>query len=761
MKFKQLLAEEGSVIIFDGAMGTELQKRGLKPGEPSELMNFTAPEKVAEVIRSYAESGSSIVSANTFCANRYKLTTIDKSVDETVTKAIEIAKSAAGDASVVALDIGPIGKMLRPTGTMTFDEAYDIFTEMIHAGVKAGADLAVLQTFSDLLELKAAVLAVKENSDLPVITSMTFESNGRTFTGCPVSAYAVTASALGADVIGVNCSLGPTELKPIVAELSQWTDRPLMVKPNAGLPDPVTGKFMLGAENFASEMREIAKYAKIIGGCCGTSPDYIRLLCESVGNGFIRCESTERINAFPAVCSGVKTVVIDRPCVIGERINPTGKKLFKEALINSDTDYILNQALEQIRAGADILDVNVGLPQIDEKEMMLKIMESLQSICDLPLQIDSGDPDVIEAALRRYNGKPIVNSVNGKEESLSAILPIVKKYGAAVIGLTLDENGIPEAAAERLKIARKIMNRAIEIGIKKEDIVIDCLTLSVSTDSKAAQTTLEAVNLIKSTLGLKTALGVSNVSFGLPNRELINAAFLTSALQNGLDLPIINPNALSVMGAVRAFRLLNNQDENAAEFIAEYSVEDAHPSVPLEKKEKTEISVESITAELDKAGQDFEAGRIFLPQLILIAENAKRALDSLNSEAEISRTQARDKIILATVKGDIHDIGKNIVKSLLESYGYKVIDLGKDVSPEIIADSAEKHGVNLVGLSALMTTTLPAMRDTISLLQMRRIPCKIMVGGAILTADYAETIGADFYAKDAKGAVDIAKELFK
>ncbi|MCL2036530.1 MAG: homocysteine S-methyltransferase family protein [Oscillospiraceae bacterium] len=803
--FKQLLNRNH--VIFDGAMGTELQKRGLKPGEPSELFNFTSPEKVSEVIRAYAEAGSDIVSANTFCANRYKLSTIGKSPEEVIVRAVEIARGAVHDFPdvLVALDCGPIGQLLAPTGTLSFDEAYEIFAEVVKAGVKSGADLVVLQTFSDLLELKAAILAVKENSDLPLICSMTFEANKRTFTGCPVSAYAVTASALGADVIGVNCSLGPKELRPIADELIRFSGgTPVMVKPNAGLPDPVTGEFMLNAVDFAAEMQDLiipnslnsmnSFGVKITGGCCGTTPEYIKLLrniANTANSSAVSAVGADYEGA--AVCSGVKTVVLDRPRVIGERINPTGKRLFKEALINSDVDYILGQALEQTRAGADILDVNVGLPEIDEKHMMQKVIESLQGVCELPLQIDSGDPDVLESALRRYNGRPIVNSVNGKEESLASVLPLVKKYGAMVIGLTLDENGIPETAEARLEIARKILERALAVGLRKEDVIIDCLTLTVSTDSAAAQTTLKAVESVNRELGLKTALGVSNVSFGLPERELLNATFLTMALHNGLSLPIINPNDESVMGAVRAFNLLNGFDENASEFIGVYSQQEGRASNSSDSSKSgtnlSEISLQSailsglkkdgaeITSRLletlhpmdivnnelipalDKAGNDFEKGLIFLPQLLLSAETAGVCFDKI--KAEIG-TSAQDKgtVILATVKGDIHDIGKNIVKVLLENYGYKIIDLGKDVSAETIADSVEKHGVRLVGLSALMTTTLPAMRQTIELLQERGLSCKVMVGGAILTADYADTIGADFYAKDAKGAVDIAKKLF-
>jgi 5-methyltetrahydrofolate--homocysteine methyltransferase len=818
MKFKDLLKKPH--IIFDGAMGTELQKRGLKPGEAAELLNFTAPEKVAEVIRAYAEAGSDIVSANTFCANRYKLAGLNKSPDEVISRAIEIAREAVASANpaegeqggspLIALDLGPIGQLLRPTGTMTFDEAYDIFAESVRAGAAAGADVVALQTFSDLLELKAAILAVKENSGLPVICSMTFESNGRTFTGTPVSAYAITASGLGADIIGVNCSLGPCELHEVTDELLRYSRAPVMLKPNAGLPDPVTGAFGLSAEDFAAEMRvHAAKGVRVLGGCCGTSPSYIRQLTIDNVQLTIDCPKP----SFSAVCSGLKTVVygnspvdtnncqlsiVNCPLsVIGERINPTGKKIFKEALKNNDTDYILGQAIEQTRAGAAILDVNVGLPEINERDMMLRVIEALQSVCDLPLQIDSGDPSVIESALRRYNGKPIVNSVNGKEESLAAILPLVKKYGAAVIGLTLDEGGIPDSALRRLAIARKILERAQSLGIPSEDVIIDCLTMTVSTDSDAARTTLEAVRLVKSELGLKTALGVSNVSFGLPNRGLLNAAFLTQALHNGLDLPIINPNSPAEMNAVRAFRTLNGFDENAAEYIAAYSEQSgaagggaANPadaggasgasSPTLEsaivsglKKDAVEITQRLLTVTsamsivneqlipaLDRVGTDFERGAIFLPQLILAAETAGGCFDIIKAKLGTCASANDNKIVLATVQGDIHDIGKNIVKVLLENYGYKIIDLGKDVAPEAIIDAAVSHDARLIGLSALMTTTLPPMARTIELVRERGLSAKVMVGGAVLNADYAKSIGADFYAKDAKGAVDIAKSVF-
>jgi len=779
MTFRDLLLKK-PIVIFDGAMGTELQKRGLKPGESPENLNFTAPEKVAEVIRAYAEAGSDVISTNTFGANRYKLSEIGRTPSEVIAKAAEISKSALSDfpGVLISQDIGPLGQLLKPMGTLDFDDAYGLFAEQVIAGAKAGVDLIVLQTFADLLEMKAAILAVKENSDLPVICSMTFEVSGRTFTGCPVSAFAVTASGLGADAVGVNCSNGPRELLPIVRELMRFTDLPVMAKPNAGLPDPVTGAYGLGAEDFAEDMKQYAGMGvKILGGCCGTTPRHIELL--SSVKAVSPQPSTE--NHQLCVSSGTKTVVIDRPRTVGERINPTGKRLFKEALKNSDFDYVLKQAVEQAAAGADILDVNVGLPGLDERAAMTAVCEKIQSVCDLPLQIDSTKPEVLEAALRRYCGKPIVNSVNGDSESLSAVLPLVKKYGAAVIGLTLDGSGIPETAEGRLAIAERILNAALGYGIRREDVIIDCLTLTVSAEPKAAVTTLETVRLVKSKLGLKTALGVSNVSFGLPNRELINSAFLTMALQCGLDLPIINP---CTIGAVKAYNLLAGFDENAAEYVKSYSgAEKEQPSaaadMTLEHAVANGLKSEAavITAKLlettppmdivngclipalDKIGEEFEKGAVFLPQLMLAAGAAGECFNVIKKTMP-SSTDNGKTIILATVKGDIHDIGKNIVKTLLENYGYRVIDLGRDVEPEVIADRAEAEQIRLVGLSALMTTTLGAMADTARLLRERGVPCKIMVGGAVLNADYAKSIGADYYAKDAKGAVQIAREVW-
>ena len=785
MDVKTLL--ERDYIILDGGFGTEMQKRGMKPGETSEIMNFKMEDEVCAVLRSYVEAGSDIVSANTFGINRFKLKGTGYTVDETVNKALDIAKKAVdGSETLVALDIGPIGQLLEPTGTLSFEEAYDIFAEIIKAAGNK-PDLIVIETMTDLYEVKAALLAAKENSCLPVFTYMTFEKNGRTFTGCSPSAMAVTLTALGADAIGVNCSLAPTELYETVAEISRWTSLPVVVKANAGLPDPVTGEYSVSAEQFAQDYRYFRDSlgVRIYGGCCGTSPEYIREIKKMLSEKSPEKRADNEM--LPCVCSYARTVDVTVPRIIGERINPTGKKLFKEALKNNDINYILNQALEQINAGADILDVNVGLPEIDEKEMMVRVVKALQGITDVPLQIDSTKPDVIEAALRVYNGKAIVNSVNGEDESLDAILPIVKRYGAAVVGLTLDSNGIPETPQGRLAIAEKIVKRAEYFGIDRKDIYIDCLTLTISTDQNSAITTLESIELVKEKLGVKTILGVSNISFGLPNRELLNSTFLSMALRSGLDLAIINPNSSAMSGAVFAFRALGGYDSNSSDFISRYSGETVAKPVMAksemtlayaiekglrdeaaaltEKLLETEDSMNIINIHLipalDRAGADFEKGKIFLPQLILSANAAQGCFAVIKSRMDSGAEQiSKGKVVLATVKGDIHDIGKNIVKTLLENYGYTVIDLGKDVAPEAVVEAAVKHEAKLVGLSALMTTTLGAMEDTIKLIREKNVDCRIVVGGAVLTADYAEKIGADFYAKDAKETVDIAKKVY-
>lgn len=784
-RFYKLLEERGFVYL-DGAMGTMLQAAGLKAGGVPELLNLTDPSLITDIHRAYAEAGADILYSNTFGANSYKLAETDKTPADIIPAAIQNAR-AASDNALVALDIGPIGQLLEPSGTLRFEEAYDYFKEMVTAG--ADADLIVFETMTDLYELKAAVLAAKENSDLPIMCTMTFEENRRTFTGCSVSSMALTLSGLGADAIGINCSLGPRELAPVVEELSKWTTLPIAVKPNAGLPDPVTNKYDVTPEEFAQSAAELTKYGvKLAGGCCGTTPDFIRAVKNTL-SGMKYTKNTPHIPA--AVCSAEKTVVIDGPRIIGERINPTGKKLFKEALKRGDIDYILGQAIEQIHAGAEILDVNVGLPDIDEKAMMVRTVKALQGVADLPLQLDSTMPDVLEAALRVYNGKPIVNSVNGEQGSMDKILPLVKKYGAAVVGLTLDENGIPKTAEKRFEIAKRIMDTALSYGIPKRDIYIDCLTLTASAEQAGVMETVKALHRVKTELGLKTVLGVSNISFGLPNRELINCNFLQMALTNGLDLPIMNPNVASMTGAVRAYRLLANIDENSVEFIAAYGADKpAAPTAPkadasdhtlmyavenglkaegaqiterlLETTDSMEIVNQMLIPTLDKTGADFESGKIFLPQLIMSAGVAQAAFEVIRNHM-IKNNAApvcKGEVVLATVKGDIHDIGKNIVKVLLENYGYHVIDLGRDVDYQAVVDAAIEHKVKLVGLSALMTTTLGAMEKTIQLLRENNVDCKVVVGGAVLTPEYAKKIGADFYAKDAKETVDIAKKIY-
>ncbi len=818
------------ITILDGAMGTEIQKRGLKLGGIPELLNITNPQMIEEIHLSYMEAGSDIIYANTFGSNGYKLKNTGYSVSEVIGKGIKIAKNAAekffektGKKVLVALDLGPIGQLLEPTGTLSFDTAYDYYKEAIIAGGEA--DLVVFETQTDLLEVKSAVLAAKENSALPIMVTMTFEANHRTFTGCSVGAMALTLSGLGVDAIGVNCSLGPKELLPVVQEMKRYTHLPIIAKANAGLPDPLTGAYNVSPAEFAADMEIMIKSGvTVIGGCCGTNPEYIKEL-STLAKSVDLSKINEQIPVYEpicAVCSPTKVVDICEPRIIGERINPTGKKKFKEALLNNDIDYILNQATEQIDAGAEILDVNVGLPGIDEKSMMVTAIKEIQGVVDAPLQIDSTIPEVLEAALRVYAGKPIVNSVNGEEKSLNTVLPLVKKYGACVVGLTLDENGIPKTAEGRFAIAKKILDRALEIGIPKENVFIDCLTLTASAEQEGVVETLNGLNRVKNELGLKTVLGVSNISFGLPNRELVNQSFLTMALWSGLDLPIINPNITAMTGAFRAYKLLAGHDKNSMDYIENYSdvtvktvavpngsdvkisatngvtagaVEDnaaknnvvnsdgniLHDKLryAIEKGLKAEgaqIATELLAIEdydpmvlvndvlipaLDKTGEQFEKGKIFLPQLILSAGVAQGCFEVIKDKmaASDSQPESKGKIVLATVKGDIHDIGKNIVKVLLENYGYTVIDLGKDVEYQAVVDAAIKHEAKLVGLSALMTTTLKSMEETIKLLRENNVDCKIVVGGAVLTPDYAKKIGADYYAKDAKESVDVAKKV--
>ena len=784
MDFRTLLQNE--YVFLDGGMGTMLH---LAPGELPERLNLTQPERVAAVHRAYRDAGSQIIYANTFGANPLKLAGTGVDAAESIRAAIRIAKDAVGNDACVALDIGPTGQLLPPAGSMTFEDAYESYRVMCQAGQEAGADLAVIETMSDLLETKAALLAAKEHTNLPVIVTMTFTENGRTFTGCPVSAAAMTLEGLGAAAIGINCSLGPREILPMMQEMAKWTRLPLIIKANAGLPDPVTGEYFLTAEDFAAIMPEYAACGvQIFGGCCGTTPDFIRAVREKL-------RGTKRgrrlVTPAAAVCSGTRTVLLDMPRIIGERINPTGKKRMKQALLDGDFDYLRGEAISQTAAGADILDVNVGTPGIDEAAVLPQAVQAILEVTDLPLQLDSSSPAALEAALRIYPGKPIINSVNGKEESLEAILPLVQHYGACIVGLTLDENGIPQTAEERIAIGSRIIERAEALGIPHQDIFLDCLTLTASTGESGPSETLTAVRRAHDELGVQTVLGVSNISFGLPNRPLINRSFLAMALQSGLTLPIMNPMAEGMTDTVRAFRMLRGFDENCQAFIAAY--QDMTPNAPaataqasgdltlggavihglrqdaarlteeaLKEREPLSIVNDILIPALDAVGADYEKGKVFLPQLIQAATAAQSAFGVLKQHmtAQGGGQADKGKVVIATVQGDVHDIGKNIVRLLLENYGYDVIDLGKDVPPQKIVDAAIQHQVKLVGLSALMTTTVGAMEETIRLLHEQYPECKTVVGGAVLTADYAETIGADCFGKDAKATVDYAKTVF-
>ncbi len=794
MTFRELLKNDG-YIVLDGAMGTMLQASGLKLGGLPEELNFTNPELIGDIHRQYIAAGAQAVYANTFGANAHKLRESRYTVTQVVEKGIEIARRACeGTDALVALDVGSLGRMMRPTGDMPVSEAYEMFKEIMLAG--RGADFIAIETMTDLMEVKTALLAAKENTDLPVVVTMSFEQSLRTFTGCSAASMALTLSALGADVIGMNCSLGPDEAYPIAEEIMRWSSVPVIIRPNAGLPDPKTNLYSVTPEQYAQDIERIAQLGvKCFGGCCGTTPEFIKAVCAAL-RGKSPKKPEREIPA--AVCSASRVVELDTVRIIGERINPTGKKLFKEALKRRDLDYIMRQAIDQTAAGAEILDVNVGLPDIDEKEMMLAAVDAIQSVTDAPLQIDTTELDVLEAALRTVSGKPIVNSVNGEEEKLRTVLPLVKKYGAAVVGLTLDENGIPPKAEQRFEIAQRIMERALALGIPKRDIYIDCLTLTASAEQDGAAETLKAVRMVTQRLGLKTVLGVSNISFGLPNRELVNSTFLTMAMNNGLTLPIINPNIAVMAGAVAAFRLLSGYDRNGADFISRFGADNIITSqvkqASVGAQASGEISDiaravadglkadcaaaaqallssgtdpmtlinEQLIPALDTVGEKFEKGTIFLPQLIQSAGAAQAAFDVVKQHIASTggASESRGRVVLCTVKGDIHDIGKNIVKTLLENYGFEVIDLGKDVDYQAVVDAAVKYGAKLVGLSALMTTTLKSMENTIKLLHDNHVDCKIVVGGAVLTPEYAQKIGADFYAKDAKETVDIARRVY-
>ena len=783
MKFSDFLKKH--IVLFDGAFGTLLQKKAGNVGTLPERLNEERPELIADIHRAYLDAGADVITANTFGANPLKADSKELS-DRLIRAGVALARKVAKD-KFVALDIGPSGRLLEPMGSMTFEEAYQCFADVVDAG-KEGADLILIETMADLQEMRAALLAAREHSDLPVLCSMTFEENGRTFAGCDPLCYAMTCAPL-ADAVGVNCSLGPAKLLPVVRAILSATDKPVIVQANAGLPDADLN-YDVSAEEFAKVYRTfLDEGVQIIGGCCGTTPEYIRLL-RGLADG--RAPQKRSVPRRSCVCSATRAVFVDGVRVIGERINPTGKKAMKQALLSGDYGYVQTQAIEQTDAGADILDVNAGLPELDEKTVLARLVREVQAVSDLPLQIDCGKPDAIESALRICCGKAIVNSVNGEDKVLHSILPIVKKYGAAVVGLTMDERGIPRTAKEREQIAQKIIQTCESYGIAQEDIYIDCLTLTVSAEQAQTAETLNALRHIKEKYRVKTVLGVSNISFGLPNRQIINTAFLTAAMFAGLDCPILNPNVPENMQAVAAYRALSGEDKNCTAYTEKYgsvkiSVQQSSSSPAAEADGEEDIfrairkglpSAGALAAKLlqtvkplqlideylipalNAVGDAYEKGTLFLPQLIAAAESAKLCFDEVKKLLPEGGAE-RGKIALATVRGDIHDIGKNIVKTVLENYGYKVLDLGKNVPPEEIVQACEREHILLCGLSALMTTTVPAMEETIRLLRERCPDCRVMVGGAVLNADYAKKIGADWYCKDANADVKIAQFIFE
>lgn len=762
------------ITYFDGGMGTMLN---LKAGELPELLNINDPERVYAIHKAYADAGCNIISANTFGANRFKY----DNVDEIVKSAVKNAKRTG---KKVALDIGPTGKLLRPMGDLDFEECVDIFADIVKAG-RDEADLVLLETFGDLYEIKAAMLAVKENCDLPLVVSMIFDEKARLLTGADVRTACAVVEGLGADAIGFNCGLGPKQMIPLVEELEKHASIPILVMPNAGLPESVNGEtiYNVAPDEFAGYMKQIAKMGvSYLGGCCGTTPAHLKAMIEATKD--IEDKVPEFKNE-TIVASYSKSVDLSEGAVIGERINPTGKKLMKEALRNKDMDYVLRQGITQSEAGAHILDVNMGLPEIDEKEMLCSGVYELQSVLPVPLQLDSGDAEAMEAALRLYNGKAMINSVNGKEKSMKEVFPLAKKYGGVVVCLCLDEDGIPSTAQGRIAIAKKIIKRAAEYGIDKKNLAVDALVMTISTDTNNAVETLNAVDYIRNTLGVNTVLGVSNISFGLPNREAVNTAFYTLAMSRGLSAGIINPNSRPMMNAFYSYKALAGKDESCQEYIkSAVDTEIVQKTENLDLKtaiikgmkeesarcakellENTESLViinDYIIPALDVVGDGFEKNTIFLPQLLMSADSAKAAFDEIKAHFVMSGAEQvkGEKIIIATVEGDIHDIGKNIVKVLLQNYGFDVMDLGKDVKCEKVLEEAQNNNVKLVGLSALMTTTVPNMEKTIKLLH-DNTDAKVFVGGAVLTRDYAKMINADFYAKDAMESVRIAQEFFE
>ena len=787
-------------VFLDGGMGTQLQARGLQPGQKPELAALEMPDVLTAIHTDYANAGADILLANTFGANAKKLAGCGHTVEDVVTASIACARKAADTTgALVALDIGPLGELLVPAGTLSFEDAYAEFAQVIRAGAAAGADLVFLETMTDLYELKAAILAAKENCALPIFTSMSFESRGRTFTGCTVESYAVTAAGLGADAVGINCSLGPKEILPFAQRLCRSVPAgvPVFVKPNAGLPNP-DGSYNLDPDGFAAEMKEYAAIGvSMVGGCCGTTPAFIAKLHVT----FSPLAPADKISIRRScLCTPVRFVEVNGITVVGERINPTGKKRLQQALRDGDSAYPCTQAVAQAEAGAQVLDVNAGLPGIDEAATLEQLVKDLQAVTDLPLQLDSSNPEALSRALRIYNGKPIVNSVNGETETLEKILPLCKKYGAAVVGLALDKGGIPPTVEGRVAIARRIVDAAHAAGIPDEDIYIDCLCLTASAQQEGATQTLQALARCKKELGVRTVLGVSNISFGLPCRGYLNTTFLTMAMSAGLDLAIMNPNTPEMMAAVRAYRVLTCQDPQSTDYVAAYAdvqiqttqtsksaatVAEVSAAAPggdalfeavrrglkaearaaadaaLTMREPLDVVNTSLIPALDAVGDGFEKGTVFLPQLLQAATAAQAAFEAIKAKIAASGQAqgSKGKIVIATVKGDVHDIGKNIVRVILENYGYDVLDLGRDVDPERVVEAVRQTGAKLVGLSALMTTTVPNMQTTIEALHAANLDCKVMVGGAVLTPDYARDIGADYYCKDAKASADLAKQL--
>ena len=785
-----------NILIFDGAMGTMLQKEGLPIGDNPEIFGIKNPHKLLKIHKKYLEAGSNVLTTNTFGCNELKVNKLGYTVEEVIDRAVSIAKQAIEESDkskprFVALDIGPIGEMLEPMGTLSFDRAYEIFKRQAIQGEKSGADLIIIETMMDLYEAKAAVLAAKENTNLPVICTMTFDENGRSFTGCLPEAMVATIEGLGVDALGVNCSLGPKQLLPIVKTITELANVPVIVQANAGLPVIKEGQavYEMNDEEFFQGVKDFVDLGvSIIGGCCGTNETFIKKICDNIDK-LQKKEPKRRKSTI--VCSAAKYIDIQGPTIVGERLNPTGRQLLIDAYVSGNNDYVINLALEQSNEGSEILNVNVGVPDLDEERAMKRVIKGIQEVVDVPLQLDSSNVKALEAGLRYYNGRTIVNSVNGKEKSLETILPIVKKYGACVVGLTLDENGIPSTAEGRFNIAKKIVERAEQYGIKRQDIFIDCLSLTVSAQQDEAMETIKAIKMVKENLGCKTILGVSNISFGIPNRKALNNTYLNLALGAGLDLAIINTEDRTMVESIYAYKVISNMDKGCLDYIEKFKFvsndnktkeRKNYDNLTLEdvierglKEEAKDLTLKILESHdehfvldkvlipaLDVVGTKYDKGELFLPQMIQAAETVKVSLNIIKERlSKNNNTSSKGKIIVATVQGDIHDIGKNIVKIMLENYGYEVIDLGKDVPIEEVVKRAKEENIQLIGLSALMTTTVENMKKTIKALKENNINARVFVGGAVVTEEYAQKINADYYSKDAKSAVEIAKINFK